>query len=103
MAAGGWAEGLGSSQEYDLIFRMLKNGARPAFHEEVRELPTKSSGIPLFLTKSICRAIFSGSSTSSASRNCRYAPAEACIPALRAAQAAPIGLVQYLQSLSFAT
>lgn len=28
VAAGGWTEGLGSSQEYDLMFRMLQGGAR---------------------------------------------------------------------------
>jgi glycosyltransferase involved in cell wall biosynthesis len=33
-AAGGWSEGLGSSQEYDLMFRMLQRGAR-AVHDAV--------------------------------------------------------------------
>ncbi len=33
--AGGWNEALGSSQEYDLMFRMLKNGARIIFDREI--------------------------------------------------------------------
>jgi hypothetical protein len=34
-AVGGWNEGLGSSQEYDLMFRMLKNEARVAYDENI--------------------------------------------------------------------
>ncbi len=34
-AAGGWSEGLGSSQEYDLMFRMLQRGARVVHVAEV--------------------------------------------------------------------
>ncbi|HRO99003.1 MAG TPA: glycosyltransferase family A protein [Flavobacteriales bacterium] len=33
--AGGWREGLGSSQEYDLMFRMLQQGARVVHDPEV--------------------------------------------------------------------
>ncbi|MBL7983258.1 MAG: glycosyltransferase family 2 protein [Flavobacteriales bacterium] len=33
--AGGWSEGLGSSQEYDLMFRMLQHGARVVHDPEV--------------------------------------------------------------------
>jgi glycosyltransferase involved in cell wall biosynthesis len=33
--AGGWSEGLGSSQEYDLMFRMLQHGARVVHDREV--------------------------------------------------------------------
>lgn len=33
--SGGWDESLGSSQEYDLMFRMLKNGARVLHDREV--------------------------------------------------------------------
>ncbi len=32
---GGWSEGLGSSQEYDLMFRMLQHGARVVHDPEV--------------------------------------------------------------------
>jgi glycosyltransferase involved in cell wall biosynthesis len=32
---GGWSEGLGSSQEYDLMFRMLQHGARVVHDREV--------------------------------------------------------------------
>ncbi len=34
-AAGGWNENLGSSQEYDLMFRMLKNGAGVIYDDRI--------------------------------------------------------------------
>lgn len=33
--AGGWSEDLGSSQDYDLMFRMMRNGARVAFDPRI--------------------------------------------------------------------
>jgi glycosyltransferase involved in cell wall biosynthesis len=43
--AGGWAEGLRSSQEYDLMFRLLKNDARVVYDPEVlTEIHQRTSG-----------------------------------------------------------
>ena len=44
LAVGGWDEGLKSSQEYDLMFRLLKNGAVVAFDEEPNTLVHKQQG-----------------------------------------------------------
>jgi glycosyltransferase involved in cell wall biosynthesis len=45
IGVGGWAEGLRSSQEYDLMFRLLKNDARVVYDPEVlTEIHQRTSG-----------------------------------------------------------
>jgi glycosyltransferase involved in cell wall biosynthesis len=45
LKAGRWSEGLGSSQEYDLMFRMLQNGARVVRDEAIlTEIHQRASG-----------------------------------------------------------
>ena len=44
LSVGGWDEGLKSSQEYDLMFRLLKNGATVAFDEAPGTLVHRQQG-----------------------------------------------------------